>query len=35
MTIPGEGVEGEEHDEYYADEDALYDMVIQNFYKES
>lgn len=33
-TIPGETVMGETFEEYYVDEDAFYDMVIQLFYKE-
>lgn len=33
-TVPGEGTEGELHDEFYADDDALYEKVITSFYKE-
>lgn len=33
-TIPGEAVMGKSYDEYHVDEDELYSMVIQNFYKE-
>lgn len=33
-TIPGEGVEGESFDEYHVDEDRLYELVLQMFYKE-
>lgn len=35
MTIPGEGVQGELYDEYHVDEDALYEMVLDIFYKEA
>lgn len=34
VTIPGEGTEGEIYDEYHVDEDQLYEMIIQTFYKE-
>lgn len=33
-TIPGETVMGEEFEEYYVDEDAFYDMIIDIFYLE-
>lgn len=33
-TLPGEGTEGESFDEYYADDDQLYEMIIRLFYKE-
>lgn len=32
-TIPGESVVGKSYDEYHVDEEALYSLVIQNFYK--
>ena len=31
--LPGEVREGAEHDEFYVDEDDLYDLVIKTFYK--
>ena len=31
-TVPGEGVEGEDHDEYHVDDDALYEKIIETFY---
>ncbi len=31
--LPGEVREGAEHDEFYVDEDNLYDLVIKTFYK--
>lgn len=34
VTIPGEGTEGELHDEYHVDDDALYQMIIECFYQE-
>lgn len=34
VTIPGEGVEGEIYDEYHVNEDQLYELIIQIFYKE-
>ena len=34
-TVPGEGVEGEHYDEYYVDDDALYEKVIETFYEEA
>lgn len=33
-TIPGETMMGSEFEEFYADEDALYDLIIQLFYKQ-
>lgn len=32
--VPGEGVEGEVYDEFYADDDALYEKIIETFYIE-
>lgn len=34
-TIPGEGVEGADYDEYHVDDDALYEKIIETFYKEA
>lgn len=34
QTIPGNGVSGEQFDEYRVDDDALYDLVLEMFYKE-
>lgn len=34
VDIPGEGVEGELHDEYHVDETQLYELVLQMFYEE-
>lgn len=34
-TVPGETVMGEEYEEYYVDDDALYDLIIQIFYEEA
>ena len=34
-TIPGEGQQGENYDEYIVDDKALYEEVIQIFYKET
>lgn len=34
-TIPGEGTEGDRYDEYYADDAALYEKVIETFYEET
>lgn len=34
VDIPGEGVEGDRHDEYHIDEDKLYELVLQMFYEE-
>ena len=33
QSIPGEGVEGESFDEFHVDEDGLYELVLQMFYK--
>ncbi len=33
-TVPGEGVEGEMFDEYYVDDKALYEQIMQTFYVE-
>lgn len=33
-TVPGTLQAGEEHDEFYVDEDALYDLIIEMFYQE-
>ncbi len=34
VDIPGEGVEGDRHDEYHIDEEKLYELVLQMFYEE-
>ena len=34
-TVPGEGVEGKSYDEYHVDDDALYEKMIETFYKEA
>ena len=34
-TVPGEGTEGEFFDEYYVDDDALYQKVLETFYKKA
>jgi LCP family protein required for cell wall assembly len=34
MTLPGESAAGSHFDEYHVDETALYDMVLQIFYRE-
>ena len=34
-TLPGEGTEGTSFDEYHADDQALYEMIIQTFYEET
>ena len=34
-TVPGEGVEGEDYDEYYVDDEALYAKIIETFYVEA
>lgn len=34
-TVPGEGVEGENYDEYYVDDEALYAKIIETFYVEA
>lgn len=33
-TVPGETVKGEKYEEYYVDDEALYDLIIQTFYEE-
>ena len=33
-TVSGETVMGEEFEEFYVDDDALYDLIIQIFYEE-
>lgn len=33
-TVPGEVTMGEEYEEYYVDDDALYDLVLEVFYQE-
>ena len=33
-SLKGETVEGEEHEEFYADEEALYEMILDIFYEE-
>ena len=32
--VPGEVIQGEEHEEYHVQAEALKELVIQNFYKE-
>ena len=34
-TVPGEGVEGEQFDEYQVDNSALYEKIIETFYKKA
>lgn len=34
VDVPGEGVEGDRHDEYHIDEEKLYELVLQMFYEE-
>lgn len=34
-TIPGEGAEGTSYDEYHVDDDKLYEMILETFYKET
>lgn len=34
-TVPGEGVEGADYDEYHVDDSALYEKIIETFYKEA
>lgn len=34
IDLPGEGVEGERHDEYHVDEIGVYELVLKLFYKE-
>jgi LCP family protein required for cell wall assembly len=33
-SVPGETIQGEEFEEFYVDEDGLYDLIIQVFYNE-
>lgn len=33
-TLPGEGIEGESFDEYYPDDNLMYEMILRVFYKE-
>lgn len=33
-TLPGQGKEGEDFDEYYPDDDALYEKILETFYIE-
>ena len=33
-NVPGETVMGEKYEEYYVDEDALYEMILEVFYEE-
>lgn len=35
LTVPGEVRAGEEHDEFYVDDEALQKMIIEIFYKEA
>ena len=34
-TVPGDGVEGEQFDEYHVDNSALYENIIETFYKKA
>lgn len=34
-TLPGEGTEGASFDEYHADDQALYERILQTFYEEA
>lgn len=34
VTIPGEGVATEKYDEYHVDEDALFELILDVFYRE-
>lgn len=34
QNLPGEGVDGEQFDEYHINEDQLFELVLQMFYKE-
>lgn len=34
IDLPGEGVEGEHHDEYHMDETGVYELVLELFYEE-
>ena len=33
IIVPGEEVAGEKHDEFYVDDDALYKLIVELFYK--
>lgn len=33
-TVPGEAVEGNQYDEFYVDDEALYEKMIETFYEE-
>lgn len=33
-TVPGESVSTETFDEYHADDEALYEKIIESFYEE-
>jgi len=33
-TVPGESVEGDQYDEYHVDDAALYEKIIETFYRE-
>ena len=33
-TVPGTLQAGTEHDEFYVDEDALYELILDMFYEE-
>jgi LCP family protein required for cell wall assembly len=33
-TVPGETIQGDEFEEYYVDDEALYDLIIEVFYNE-
>ena len=34
-TVPGEGVQGKSYDEYHVDDDALYEKILETFYRET
>ena len=34
IDLPGQGVSGEKYDEYHIDEEQLYELMLQIFYKE-
>lgn len=34
-TVPGEGAEGADYDEYHVDDSALYEKIIETFYREA
>ena len=34
VRLAGESVEGARHDEFYTDDDALYDLIIKTYYKQ-